>query len=159
MKYRKRISDIELQRKLEASGAVLIRGAKACGKTESAKQFARSVIYVDRDEQFQLLFDTAPKRLLLGETPRLIDEWQVIPKLWNQVRHEVDDRKKTAQFILTGSANPEENVNMHYGAGRFTIVDMRTMSWQELGMSDATIKLADLFQGFPVEVQNERTEL
>jgi predicted AAA+ superfamily ATPase len=159
MKYRKRISDIELQRKLEASGAVLIRGAKACGKTESAKQFARSVIYVDRDEQYQLLFDTAPKRLLLGETPRLIDEWQVIPKLWNQVRHEVDDRKKTAQFILTGSANPEENVNMHSGAGRFTIVDMRTMSWQELGMSDATIKLADLFQGFPVEVQNERTEL
>ena len=159
MKYRKRISDIELQRKLEASGAVLIRGAKACGKTESAKQFARSVIYLDRDEQFQLLFDTAPKRLLLGETPRLIDEWQVIPKLWNQVRHEVDDRKKTAQFILTGSANPEENVNMHSGAGRFTIVDMRTMSWQELGMSDATIKLADLFQGFSVEVQNERTEL
>ena len=159
MEYRKRLSDIELQRKLEASGAVLIRGVKACGKTESAKQFARSVIYVDRDEQFQLLFDTAPKRLLLGETPRLIDEWQVIPKLWNQVRHEVDDRKKTAQFILTGSANPEENVNMHSGAGRFTIVDMRTMSWQELGMSDATIKLADLFQGFSVEVQNERTEL
>lgn len=79
MDYRKRISDAELQRKLEASGAVLIRGAKACGKTESAKQFAKSIIQVDRDEQVQLLFDTAPKRLLMGETPRLIDEWQVIP--------------------------------------------------------------------------------
>lgn len=67
----------------------------------------------------------------------------LLPKLWNQVRHEVDDRKKTAQFILTGSANPEENAIMHSGAGSFTIVDMRTMSWQALGVSDATIKLAD----------------
>ncbi len=159
MDYRKRISDHELQRKLEASGAVLIRGAKACGKTESAKQFAKSIIQVDRDEQVQLLFDTAPKRLLMGETPRLIDEWQVIPKLWDLVRHEVDDRKKNAQFILTGSANPEENAKMHSGAGRFTIVDMRTMSWQELGMSTATVKLSDLFKGKPLEINDKRTEL
>lgn len=159
MEYRKRISDAELQRKLAASGAVLIRGAKACGKTESAKQLAKSVIHVDRDEQIQLLFDTAPKRLLMGETPRLIDEWQVIPKLWDHVRHEVDDRKKNAQFILTGSANPEENAKMHSGAGRFSIVDMRTMSWQELEMSTATIKLSDLFEGNPIEVQDDRTEL
>ena len=148
-----------MQRKLEASGAVLIRGAKACGKTESAKQFAKSIIQVDRDEQVQLLFDTAPKRLLMGETPRLIDEWQVIPKLWDLVRHEVDDRKKNAQFILTGSANPEENAKMHSGAGRFTIVDMRTMSWQELGMSTATVKLSDLFKGKPLEINDKRTEL
>ena len=159
MDYRNRISDIELQRKLQASGAVLIRGAKACGKTESAKQFAKSIIQIDRDEQIQLLFDTAPKRLLMGETPRLIDEWQVIPKLWDYVRHEVDDRKKNAQFILTGSANPEENAKIHSGAGRFTIVDMRTMSWQELGMSTATIKLSDLFDGKPIEIHDERTEL
>lgn len=159
MDYINRISDKELQRKLEASGAVLIRGAKACGKTESAKQFAKSIIQIDRDEQIQLLFDTAPKRLLMGETPRLIDEWQVIPKLWDYVRHEVDDRKKNAQFILTGSANPEENAKMHSGAGRFTIVDMRTMSWQELGMSTATVKLSDLFIGKPIDVQDERTEL
>ena len=159
MDYRKRISDAELQRKLEASGAVLIRGAKACGKTESAKQFAKSIIQVDRDEQVQLLFDTAPKRLLMGETPRLIDEWQVIPKLWDLVRHEVDDRKKNAQFILTGSANPEENAKMHSGAGRFTIVDMRTMSWQELGMSTASVKLFDLFKGKPVEIHDKPAEL
>ena len=135
MEYSKRVIDLELQRKLEASGAVLIRGAKACGKTESAKQFAKSIIQVDRDENIKLLFDTAPARLLMGETPRLIDEWQVIPKLWDLVRHEVDDRKKNAQFILTGSANPEEIAKMHSGAGRFTVLDMRTMSWQELEMS------------------------
>lgn len=159
MEYRKRISDTELQRKLVASGAVLIRGAKASGKTESAKQLAKSAIHIDRDEQAQLLFDIAPKRLLMGETPRLIDEWQVIPKLWDLVRHEVDDRKKNAQFILTGSADPEENAKMHSGAGRFTIVDMRTMSWQELGISSADIKLSDLFEGKPIELQDDRTEL
>lgn len=159
MDYVNRISDTELQRKLAASGAVLIRGAKACGKTESAKQLAKSVIHIDRDVQAQLLFDTAPKRLLLGETPRLIDEWQVIPKLWDLVRHEVDDRKKSAQFILTGSANPEEKANMHSGAGRFTIVDMRTMSWQELGISSAKVKLSDLFEGKSIELQDNRTEL
>ena len=70
-----------------------------------------------------------PKILLEGKTPRLIDEWQEQPKLWNYVRHEVDDRKKKAQFILTGSANPEEEIKMHSGAGRFTIVEMQTMSW------------------------------
>ena len=159
MLYTNRISDAEIERKLAASGAVLIRGAKACGKTESAKQFAKSFIQVDRDEQIQLLFDTAPQRILMGETPRLIDEWQAIPKLWNHVRHEVDDRKKKAQFILTGSANPEENIKMHSGAGRFTVVDMRTMSWQELGISSAEIKLSDLFEGKPIAIQDGSTEL
>ena len=159
MEYKNRISDEELQRKLSASGAVLIRGAKACGKTESAKQLANSVLHLDRDEQAQLLFDTAPKRLLLGDTPRLIDEWQVIPKLWDHVRHEVDDRKKNAQFILTGSAHPEESAKMHSGAGRFTIVDMRTMSWQELGLSTGLVKLSDLFEGKSIEIQDDRTEL
>lgn len=159
MDYKNRISDEELNRKLSASGAVLIRGAKACGKTESAKQLANSVLHLDRDEQVQLLFDTAPKRLLLGDTPRLIDEWQVIPKLWDHIRHEVDDRKKNAQFILTGSAHPEESAKMHSGAGRFTIVDMRTMSWQELGLSTGLVKLSDLFEGKPIEIQDDRTEL
>jgi len=89
----------------------------------------------------------------------LIDEWQVIPKLWDLVRHEVDDRKKSGQFILTGSSNPEEDAKMHSGAGRFTIVDMRTMSWQELGISTAKIKLSDLFEGKPIELEDNRTEL
>lgn len=159
MKYRKRLIDLELQRKLDASGAVLICGAKACGKTESAKQFAKSIIQVDRDDNLKLMFDTAPRRLLMGETPRLIDEWQVIPKLWDLVRHEVDDRQKNAQFILTGSANPEEIAKMHSGAGRFTVLDMRTMSWQELGISTGEVRLTDLFENRPIEIQDERMEL
>lgn len=159
MTYKERLSDNELQRKLNASGAVLIRGAKACGKTESAKQLAKSILNVDRDEQVPMLIDTAPKRLLLGETPRLIDEWQVQPKLWDYVRHEIDDRKKTGQFILTGSANPEESVKMHSGAGRFTIVDMRTMSWQELGFSSGKVSLKNLFEGQKIDIYDEPTDL
>lgn len=159
MNYIKRLIDTELQRKLDASGAVLIRGAKACGKTESAKQFAKSVIQVDRDENIALLFKTAPKRILMGETPRLIDEWQVLPKLWDHVRHEVDERQQKAQFILTGSAHPDENAKMHSGAGRFTIVDMRTMSWQELGLSSGKISLADLFESKSIDIYDEPQEL
>jgi predicted AAA+ superfamily ATPase len=159
VKYRERLSDSELRRKLNASGAVLVRGAKACGKTESAKQLAQSVLSVDRDEQVSLLMDTSPKRLLLGNTPRLIDEWQVQPRLWDYIRHEVDDRQKTAQFILTGSANPEESVKMHSGAGRFTTVDMRTMSWQELGFSSGKVRLQNLFEGQKIDIYDEPTDL
>ena len=110
MSYINRLSDSELQRKLNASGALLIRGAKACGKTESAKQFSGSILNVDRDEQVPVLMETSPQRLLLGKTPRLIDEWQEQPKLWNYIRHEIDNRGQPAQFILTGSANPEESI-------------------------------------------------
>lgn len=159
MSYIKRLIDTELQRKLSASGAVLIRGAKACGKTESAKQFAKSILQVDRDENIPLLFETAPKRILMGETPRLIDEWQVLPKLWDHVRHEIDERQQNAQFILTGSAHPEENAKMHSGAGRFTILDMRTMSWQELGLSSGKISLADLFESKQIDICDEPTSI
>lgn len=159
MVYKERISDTELKRKLNASGAVLIRGAKACGKTESAKQLAKSILQVDQDQQVKALMDTQPIRLLHGETPRLIDEWQAQIKLWDYVRHEVDARKKNAQFILTGSANPEENVKMHSGAGRFTTVDMRTMSWQELGFSTGKISLTKLFKSEKIEVYDHGTAL
>lgn len=159
MAYQERLSDSELKRKLNASGAVLVRGAKACGKTESAKQLAKSVLSVDRDEQVPMLINTAPKRLLLGKTPRLIDEWQAQPKLWDYIRHEIDERKKTGQFILTGSANPEESVKMHSGAGRFTIVDMRTMSWQELGFSSGKARLKKLLEGQKIDVYDEPTDL
>jgi len=159
LNYKDRISDKELKRKLKASGAVLIKGAKASGKTESAKQLANSVLNVDRDGQVQMLIDTDPDRLLLGKTPRLIDEWQVQPKLWDYIRHEIDDRKKNAQFILTGSANPEESVKMHSGAGRFTIVDMRTMSWKELGFSTGKVSLAKLFEGEKIDIVDNPTDL
>lgn len=159
MNYKERISDKELIRKLKASGAVLIKGAKACGKTESAKQIAKSIIKVDQDEQVEALINIAPKRLLLGETPRLIDEWQAQPKIWDYVRHEVDDRKKNAQFILTGSANPEEDIKMHSGAGRFTTVEMRTMSWQELGFSTGKVSLASLLKGSKIDIYDNSTEV
>lgn len=159
MNYRERIIDRELQRKLTASGAVLIRGAKACGKTESAKQLAKSILNVDTDEQVPALIDIAPKRLLYGETPRLIDEWQAQAKLWDYIKREVDERQKDAQFILTGSANPEESIQMHSGAGRFTMVDMRTMSWQELGLSSGKIRLSSLFEGQKIDIFDEAIDI
>ena len=157
--YINRLSDSELKRKLGSAGALLIRGMKACGKTESAKQFSKSIIAIDQDPQISLLMETAPQRLLLGETPRLIDEWQEYPKIWNYIRHEVDNRKETAQFILTGSSNPDETIKMHSGAGRFTILDMRTMSWQELGFSSGKISLKKLFEGKGIDIHDEPVEL
>ena len=159
MPYIKRITDSELQRKLNSSGALLIRGPKACGKTESAKQISGSILNVDRDEQITAIMEISPKRLLLGETPRLIDEWQVQPKLWDYIRHEIDERQQMAQFILTGSANPEENIKMHSGAGRFTTLDMRTMSWQELGFSSGKISMKSLFEGTKIDIFDEPLEL
>jgi predicted AAA+ superfamily ATPase len=147
MKYKHRSIESELDLKLSASGAVLIKGPKSCGKTETAKQFAKSVLQVDRDERVASAISVDPSRLLFGETPRLIDEWQVQPKLWNYIRHEVDDRKKKGQFILTGSANPEENANLHSGAGRFTLINMYTMSWQETGYSTGEISMSKLLAG------------
>ena len=159
MTYFKRISDSELERKLNSSGAVLIRGAKACGKTESAKQFANSILNIDQDEQVPVLMEMAPQRLLLGKTPRLIDEWQEQPKIWNYIRHEIDNRGLTAQFILTGSANPEESTKMHSGAGRFTMLDMRTMSWQELGFSTGKVSMNNLFEGAKIDIYDEPADL
>jgi len=159
LSYIARISDEELKRKLNASGALLIRGIKACGKTQSAMQLAASSISFDQDEQVPLLMETAPQRLLLGDAPRLIDEWQEYPKIWNYVRHEVDHRNKAAQFILTGSSNPEESVKMHSGAGRFTVLDMRTMSWQEMGYSTGEISLGKLLNGIDQQTSDTPTEL
>ena len=150
MSYIKRIAEEDLMDKLSASGAVLIKGPKSCGKTETAKQYAKSFVEMDRDMQVPMIMATNPQLLLVGDTPRLIDEWQEQPEIWNYIRHEVDDRKAKGQFILTGSANPTDNVKMHSGAGRFTVLQMDTMSWQELGYSTGIVKLADLLQGsFP----------
>ncbi len=150
MSYIKRIIEEDLLEKLSASGAVLIKGPKSCGKTETAKQFAKSIVEMDRDKQVPVIMATNPQLLLAGNTPRLIDEWQVHPEIWNYVRHEVDDRKAKGQFILTGSANPADHVKLHSGAGRFTVVQMDTMTWQELGYSTGIVKVSDLLQGsFP----------
>lgn len=150
MSYIKRIIEEDLLEKLSASGAVLIKGPKSCGKTETAKQYAKSILKMDRDKQVPVIMATNPQLLLAGDTPRLIDEWQEHPEIWNYVRHEVDDRKAKGQFILTGSANPNDDVKLHSGAGRFTVVQMDTMSWQELGYSSGKVKVSDLLQdSFP----------
>jgi hypothetical protein len=159
MKYYPRVIESEIARKLNASGAVLIKGPKSCGKTETAKQFAKSILLVDRDEQLPVIMQIDPKILLKGATPRLLDEWQEQPKLWNYVRHEVDERKEKGQFILTGSANPDENVKMHSGAGRFTVVEMQTMSWQEMGYSSGHISMEHLLKGNTISLSDRELPL
>ncbi len=148
MSYIKRIVEDDLMEKLLASGAVLIKGPKSCGKTATAKQYAKSFLEMDRDKQVPIIMATNPQLLLAGNSPRLIDEWQEQPEIWNYIRHEVDDRNAKGQFILTGSANPANDVRLHSGAGRFTVVQMDTLTWQELGYSTGTVKLSDLLQGY-----------
>ncbi len=147
MQYIRRIIEDDLLEKMAALGAVLIKGPKSCGKTETAKQYANSILKMDRDPQVSAMMATNPQLLLEGDTPRLIDEWQEQPEIWNYVRHEVDERKAKGQFILTGSANPTDDVKLHSGAGRFTVLQMDTMSWQELGYSTGAVKLSDLLLG------------
>jgi len=135
---------------LQSSGAVLIVGPKWCGKTETAKQFAKSVLYMqhpDFAENYLKLASLKPSELLEGETPRLVDEWQDAPVLWNAVRFTVDQRKRRGQFMLTGSVVPKMVKNMHSGAGRFSRLTMRTMSLFESNESTGDISLTDLFNG------------
>ena len=150
-KYRKRIADDILKRKLEGKGAVLIEGPKWCGKTTTAEQFAASVLYMDnpeKKEQNIVMSELSPKRLLNGDTPRLIDEWQLAPKLWDAIRFEVDHRSELGQFILTGSAVPANTTEItHSGTGRFTWLTMRPMSLYESGDSTGEVSLENLFSG------------
>lgn len=148
--YRKRIADDILKRKLEGKGAVLIEGPKWCGKTTTAEQIAASVLYMDdpeKKEQNIAMSELSPKRLLKGAAPRLIDEWQLAPKLWDAIRFEVDHRGETGQFVLTGSAVPADTRGItHSGTGRFTWLTMRTMSLFESGDSTGEVSLKELFE-------------
>jgi predicted AAA+ superfamily ATPase len=145
--YLTRFADMTLKNRLCSSGAVLIQGAKGCGKTETAIQIAKSTARLDVDENIRMRMELDPKSVLAGLVPRLIDEWQEYPQIWNYVRREVDDRKHTGQFILTGSANPEERARLHSGAGRFSIIKMRPMSLYEKGWSTGEVSLSDLAKG------------
>jgi uncharacterized protein len=148
--YLLRLCDQELQIALQSSGAVLIEGAKWCGKTRTASHVAQSVLYMqdpDNTAAYLAMADTKPSLLLKGETPRLIDEWQMAPVLWDAIRFEVDKRVKSGQFILTGSAVPPESVTAHTGTGRISHMLMRPMSLFESHESNGTVSLRTLFNG------------
>lgn len=149
MNYRSRIADQLLREKLEAMGAVIIEGPKACGKTTTAEQQAKSTIYMDdpsRQGQYKQMAQTNISFLLQGETPRLIDEWQEVPQFWDAIRFEVDHRDNDGQFILTGSAVPADTKDIHHtGTGRYGWLTMRPMSLWESGESSGDISLSSLF--------------
>lgn len=148
-KYKKRIADEILTMKLEGKGAVLIEGPKWCGKTTTAEQVAKSFLYMNdpkNKNQNLSMAEINPQILLNGATPRLIDEWQIAPKLWDAVRYEVDHRTELGQFILTGSAVPPDTKEItHSGTGRFSYITMRPMSLYESGESTGEVSLKELF--------------
>jgi uncharacterized protein len=145
--YIPRITDLELTQRLKAAGAVLIDGAKACGKTETARQVAASEVLLDVDRAARDAAELNPGLVLEGDVPRLIDEWQLEPEIWNHVRRAVDERVDPGQFILTGSAQPTDDETRHTGAGRISRLRMRPMSLFELGVSNGEISLAELLAG------------
>lgn len=147
--YKPRIADQILKEKLSYKGAVLIEGPKRCGKTTTAEQAAKSILYMSDPrtlKQNLSLAESDPSILLKGENPRLIDEWQVAPQLWDAVRFEVDHRHAFGQFILTGSSVPADKDRiLHSGTGRFSWLKMRTMSLLESGESNGQVSLKSLF--------------
>ncbi len=149
--YKPRIADQLLARKLAGKGAVLLEGAKWCGKTTTAEQIAKSVVYMSetgKTQQNLQLAQMNPKLLLRGERPRLIDEWQVAPQLWDAIRFESDHSEGLGLFILTGSSVPADMSQvMHSGTGRFGWLKMRPMSVWESGESTGEVSIRDLFEG------------
>jgi hypothetical protein len=145
--YRPRIVDEQIERYLRIFGAVEVQGTKWCGKTWTSRAHAQSLIYVDRDENLALAQD-APEAVLAGANPRVIDEWQRVPKLWDYVRHAVDEADgKRGLWILTGSSTPAKNSVSHSGAGRVGRVRMSPMTLFESGASSGAVSLAGLFEG------------
>ena len=149
MTYKSRIADAELEQRLSSAGGVVIEGPKACGKTATARQRAASEVLLDIDEEARRTIAIDAALVLDGETPRLIDEWQVEPNIWNHIRRAVDDRARPGQFILTGSAVPADDITRHTGAGRLARLRMRPMSLFEAGRSSGMISLAELLDGAP----------
>ena len=162
-RYKKRIADVLLERKLQGKGAILIDGPKWCGKTTTAKQIASSMLDLGDSsvlDNARLLLQVNPARLLSGGTPRLLDEWQSLPSLWDMVRSEVDRRQQFGQFILTGSSVPaDQNAIHHSGTGRIGRISMRPMSLWESGESTGMVSLSDLFDGVSIEPQTNNMGL
>ncbi len=148
--YRSRVIDQQISAALATFGAVVIEGPRAAGKTTTALHHAASSVRLDSSPDIVSLAETAPDVVLAGDAPRLVDEWQLAPTLWNAVRHAVDTRREAGQFILTGSANPADDVTRHSGAGRFRRLVLRPMALAESGESTGAVAFADLFNGATV---------
>ena len=160
--YKPRIADAVLEKKIKSSGAVLIEGPKWCGKTTTAEQHSKSVNYVSDPVNLNknmILAEMNINTLLEGEKPKLLDEWQIIPQLWDAVRFAVDHSKGIGQFIMTGSAVPldqdKQSKIHHTGTGRITSLRMRPMSLWESGDSNGEVSLATLFQNPGTQIYRE----
>ena len=155
-KYRPRIIDSELSVRLKSIGAIVLEGAKWCGKSTTAEHHSNSAVFMDdprKRSQYLIFAEDNPDMILNGETPRLIDEWQLVPMLWDAVRYTVDHRAGMGQFILTGSAKPADREKIsHSGTGRFAWLRMRPMSLFESGDSTGDVSLSKLFKnpGMPI---------
>ncbi|MBM5798886.1 MAG: ATP-binding protein, partial [Cyanobacteria bacterium K_Offshore_0m_m2_072] len=145
--YLPRIADAELKLCLQASGAVVIEGPKACGKTRAAQELAASAVLLDVDATARQALAVDPALVLAGARPRLLDEWQVEPSLWNYVRRAVDAAAAPGQFLLTGSAVPADDAQRHTGAGRFAFLRLRPMTLFESGAGVGSVSLAALLAG------------
>ena len=147
--YLPRIVDDEMRAALRAMPAVVVEGPRACGKTWTGRRFAGSAVYLDERVGASLAAGMTPAMVLDGRTPRLVDEWQLAPAVWNAMRRACDERGLRGQFILTGSADPPDDITRHSGAGRIMRVRMRTMSLYESGESDGAVSLRGLLDGEP----------
>ena len=163
MDYKTRIADESLEKRLKNKGAVVVEGAKWCGKTTTCERHSVSALYLsnsDQSNQLIKLADISPSLLLQGATPRLIDEWQLAPKLWDAARFEVDHRDELGQFIFTGSATPEKTDLIHHtGTGRFAWIRMRPMSLYESGDSSGKVSLLKLFENDTQTFTEDKTSL
>lgn len=157
--YIPRVIDRQLQDMLEIMGGVVIEGPRACGKTETARHIAKSELLLDIDSNARETIALQPELVLQGSVPRLIDEWQTVPEIWNLVRREIDQRRESGQFILTGSAVPSHDITRHSGAGRMARLKMRPMSLLETGHSSGMISLSGMIEEHKFEYQRSEWNL
>ena len=163
MDYIKRIIDKTIAEKLQLMGCVVVRGPKWCGKTTTSEQFAKSIIELQdpvEGAKYKEIAENNIKLLLEGEKPRLIDEWQLIPNIWNAIRHDVDKRDSAGLYIITGSVTPndKDKKDLHSGAGRMSFVTMYPMSLYESGDSNGSISLKDILEG-TVKVDGQKSDI
>lgn len=161
-KYFNRIIDKKIEDYLNVFGAIYIKGPKWCGKTTSSERFAKSIVKFQDENQrakYDSIMAILPNQILEGENPRLIDEWQVYPVVWNCVRNEVDIRNKPGQFILTGSTTPMENPTLHTGTGRIAKIVMRPMSLYESKESNGKISLKEIFDNPNLKIDGIKSNL